>query len=149
MDQNSEIIGGIGVTIDADYSPLEKTFQDAEGAAQKAGEDIASAVGAGAAAGAEQANLFGDAIDRIPWADASGQINLFTTELEPFAAAMGGASEAAGAAGAGLGDFAKSADEAAKSSSEGADKSESLLKTLLEFGGIALSVETLKEFATE
>lgn len=44
---------------------------------------------------ATQLSLFGDALDGIPWADATGQLNLFTDELEPFSA---GATTAAVAA---------------------------------------------------
>lgn len=45
-------------------------------------------VGSAAMAAAEQLDLFGNAVSGIPWADATGQLNLFTDELEPFDAAL-------------------------------------------------------------
>lgn len=37
---------------------------------------------------AEQLALFSDALNGIPWAEANGQLNLFTDELEPLAAGI-------------------------------------------------------------
>lgn len=41
----------------------------------------------------EQLNLFADAMDAIPFADATGQLNMFTDELEPLAGAASEASQ--------------------------------------------------------
>jgi hypothetical protein len=161
MADNNEIIGGIGVNVSADFSDLGADFDAAVALAVSQGQTLAEAIQSAMAtpdvtpvtdalesiapaaqSAAEQLSLFGAAADNIPFADAAGQLNLFTTEIEPFTAGVQAAGEAAQAAGAPIHDLGEHAKEA----HEGAH---SLLETLLEFTGIEIGIEALKEFASE
>lgn len=157
MADNNEIIGGVGVNISGDFSDLAGDFEAAVALAVSQGQTLAEAIQSAMAtpdvtpvtdalesiapavsAAAEQLNLFGAAADNIPWADAAGQLNLFTTELEPFTAGMEGAQAATDAFVPSLSGVVEQADAATVSST-------SLLTTLLEFAGIELTFEALKD----
>jgi hypothetical protein len=149
-----------------------------------------SAAGEAAQSAAQQLNLFGEAV-RVPFAEASGQLNMFTTELEEF----GGAAEKAGetekqfSAGAqavidkqhelehavhesasvlteiydaykrgevgaeelarAQRELAEAVSKTAESEHEAESESKEFLEKILEFAGITVSIEALKEFATE
>lgn len=158
-DNNSEIIGGIGVTIRGDFGDLGADFDAAVALAVQQGATLAeaiqsamarpdvtpvtdamNAIGPAAQAAAEQMSLFGDAADNIPFANAAGQLNLFTTELEPFTAGMQAASDTTAAAVVPVQSLSEVASDAAQSTA-------GLLTTLLQFVGIQASIEALKEFA--
>lgn len=141
----AETIGGIRVTVGADYSDLQTDLQAAEDQAQQSASAIAEAMNSaatgsdalnesmGAAAdttgnAAEQLSLFAADADAIPFADASGQLNLFTDDLETFAGSTNNAAESVAALSdeadsaipplEGLTDETKDATEAAEGSGD-------------------------------
>ena len=114
MADGGEIIGGVVVTVGADFSDLDAQFEAAVARAVADGSTLAEAIsaamkvpdasavvdafsqaGAAAQAAATQIGLFDDAA-HVSWADAAGQLNLFTTELEPIAAAAQKAADGLG-----------------------------------------------------
>lgn len=99
------------------------------------------AAGAAAEQAAEQMSLFDEAA-HVPYADASGQLNLFTTELEPIPEAAAAGAEA-------VKKFGEAEEEAGHEGEHAAHGTHELLKELLEFAGIELTIEALKEFAIE
>lgn len=72
------------------------------GTESSAAADGLSAIGNAASGAAEQLGLF-DAEIQVSYADAAGQLNLFTTQLEPIAGAAQSAAEAAAALGDAVG----------------------------------------------
>jgi len=71
-DSGSENIGGVNVSIGADYSPLEAAFSAAESKAEQAGKDIADALVSGASSAGDVAAELTDQLDAIgPAADGA------------------------------------------------------------------------------
>ena len=72
MSPGGENIGGMNVSIDADYSPLAAAYSTAQSMSQTAGTDIANALADGAAAGADVGQQIADSLTPItPAANAS------------------------------------------------------------------------------
>lgn len=87
----------------------------------------------------EQLTLFGEQVESIPFADANGQLNLFTDELEPFGAAAGNAAKS-------VGDLAE-AEVAEGEAAAGAEKeTASLGDKFTELAEALVITEALKEF---
>jgi hypothetical protein len=118
-----ENIGGINVSIGADYSPLQAAFSTAEDLAQKAGADIADAL----ASGASSAGNVGDVI--------SGQLEQ-----------IGPAADDAGSSLEGFSGEATDAGEAAESS---ASKLAELAEQMTAVGEALIITEGLKELGEE
>ena len=113
-------------------------------------------LGGQAAAVSAQMNLFGDALNDVPFADAAGQLNLFANELEPVGAFT--ADVADGVAEASeqtrswkdvLSDLVDKLTETSAAEESAAENASSLFKELLAFAGIAVSLEALKEMVVE
>jgi hypothetical protein len=156
-DDSSEMIGGVSVGIRGDFSDLGADFEAAVALAVSQGQTLAEAIQSAMAtpdvtpvtdalntiapaaqAAAEQMNLFGAAADNIPFADAAGQLNMFTTELEPFAGATQSAAQATA-------DLASKTSEIKPAAEEAASGTSNLLKSLLQFAGIDATIEGVKD----
>jgi hypothetical protein len=125
------------------------TLAEALAAVGEGAQSIATTVeqtGQAAEAAAEQLSLFDEALS-VPFADAAGQLNLFSTELETFGATAQQAGTDAQTAADSVHQVATAAEEEGEKAHEANEGTSELLKTLLEFAGISVSVEALKEFA--
>lgn len=102
MADNGENIGGINISIDGDYSPLQAKFQAAQTEAQKAGADIADALASGAAGAGDIGEELAGQLGQIPPAadDAASGLNNFSGAAE-------GAGQSAEGAGSGLSKLAE------------------------------------------
>jgi hypothetical protein len=97
-----ENIGGINVSIGADYSPLQSAFSTAEDLAQKAGADIADALVSGASSAGNIGDVLSEQLEQIgPAADDAG------SSLEGFAGDATDAGEAAEGSASKLGELAE------------------------------------------
>jgi hypothetical protein len=166
MADGTEDLGGVAISIDGDYSALAAAFSNAETLASAAGEAIADSFTAGVAdsneltsavqqtgdaakAAGAQMSLFGDDVEAIPFADVNGQLNLFTDELEPLTSGMNQAADAADSAAAAVGHFGDAEEEASPATHEAASGVNDLFEAMMAFAGVEISVEALKDFATE
>lgn len=139
------------------------TLADALATASQSAQTVAAGVeevGSAAGVAAQQLSLFDEAI-AVPYADAAGQLNLFTTELEP----IGGAATAAAAGVDALKDSQAAVGEGAEKAAAGEKELEEaahgagsaahaegielgeLAHKFAELAGIALTIEALKAFA--
>ena len=138
MADGSENIGGIDVSVGLDYADVAAAFATIQNQAQGAGESIAEAFNSGAGG----VTTFDDAVQ-----SASASISGCTQETLDQIAALQAAGEAEDAAAAKAKEEGAAQNEAAEAAAESAEKHGELLKTLLEFAGITLGIEALKEFA--
>jgi hypothetical protein len=138
MPDGSENIGGIDVSVGLDYSDVAADFATIQDQAQGAGEGIAEAFNSGAGG----VTTFDEAVQ-----SAAGSVYACTQETLDQIAALQAAGEAEDAAAAKAKEEAAAQNEAANAAAESAEKHGELLKTLLEFAGITVGIDALKEFA--
>lgn len=166
----ADSLADLFVSLTADTSDFQKSFQDAASLADaslQAIEDAASAAGQGVADGLQagvaglealsakldetassvteassQMDLFGSALDGVPFADAAGQLNLFTDELETIP-------QAAGSAVSSLQDLSEAQSQVTESAGEAESALGSMREQLLEFGEALAITEGLHEFGVE
>ena len=167
-DSGSENIGGINVSVSADYSGLQAEFEQIQAQAQDSGEQIASSFEAGghsvtglddAVTGATASfQEFSDAAQSVINEQAELEANAAqaastlqelyqgfqqgTVSAETLARAQEDLQES-------LKQLAPAAEEVGHASEEGANGLSELLKAGLELGGIVVGVEALKALAEE
>ena len=159
-----ENIGNLSVGVTADLSDVDQALNQFIERATGAGADIADAMkqfmdmaaasvdgfGASATTAGEQLSLFGSTINDIPFADASGQLNLFTTELEqviPAATGAAGATQIASTEVANLTAQTMPAAEATMSLATAMGELGQQLQGIAVLAGIAAAVEQLGQAA--
>ena len=105
-------------------------------------------LGGAAMAAAEQLDLFGSAVSGIPWADATGQLNLFTDELEPFDAALNATAAAAEGAAKGATDLGSAAETAAPQVADADTSTKDLIQSLVGLGAALAIVRQIQDLGT-
>jgi len=115
-----------------------------------------SEVGKSATDAAEQMALFGEALDQIPFAEASGQLNLFTTELEPISGQTEAVSESIQTAEEStrswkdiLSALIDKLTETGEAEAHAENHAAEFAKEMLALAGIGLSLEAAKEMIVE
>lgn len=97
---------------------------------------------------AQQLNLFGDALESVPWADANGQLNLFANELEPLEAGLSGASQAAQGTATGVAGVGTAATAATPPINEAGVSLTDFVKGMLALQASLAALAGLKDFAS-
>lgn len=128
----------------ASVSASMNTAQTATAGAVSSFEDLQQPV----QEGAQQLNLFGDALDSVPWADANGQLNLFTDELEPLEAGLSGASQAAQGTATGVAGVGTAATAATPPINEAGVSLTDFVKGMLALQASLAALAGLKDFAS-
>ena len=160
-DDGSENIGGVNISIGADYSDLKDAFSDAQQAAAAAGDSIAQSFTAAASATTDfdsavaalvaSGSTLESAMDQCASmlgevgtsADtAAGSVSDFG---DAAAAAGGAADDAAG----GIGGMSEATNAAAESAGEAGSKLGEMAEQLLAVGEALAITEGLKEFGEE
>ena len=135
--QGMENIGAIGVTIDADYSPLQAAFQQAQNDATAAGKNISDALSEGASSGADLGQQLADSLEAVPAA------------ADDAATALGGVSEAAGHAATSEDEATTSTQDLGAAAQESGGKLGDMAEKLIAVGEALAITEGLKEFGLE
>lgn len=141
---DEEIIGGIGVTIGADYSSLTAAFSIAQDLAQTAGGDIADALAQGGAAAADLGTQISDGLEPVAGAatEAAGG-------LDDLATASGGASDAASDLAGTLPQASAAAEEVGASGHEGASGLAEMAEQMAAVGEALVITEGMTELGSE
>ena len=134
-----ELIGSVGIAIEGDYSGLQSDFDAAIALAVERGATLGEAIkaalqvpdttpleealknvapafdaaGSAAEAASQQLSLFDQAM-HVDYADSTGQLNLFATELEPISGSASDAASGLGSMDSALGTVAGDASSAAE-----------------------------------
>jgi hypothetical protein len=127
MSPGGENIGGMNVSIDADYSPLAAAYSTAQSMSQTAGTDIANALADGAAAGADVGQQIADSLTPI------------TPAADDAATAIGGMGNAAGGAAAPIAEMGSTSEESAS-------KLSGMVAQLTAVGSALAVTDGLREF---
>ena len=122
-DVNSEIIGGIGISITGDYSDLKASYSQAQSDAAAAGQAVAGA--------------FNDGVDSVA---SAGTV---------VSEALTGIGEAADSTDASLGNFSEAAEAAGESSGQAAGTLGEMAEQLTAIGEALVITEGLSEFGSE
>ena len=161
-----ENIGNLSVGVTADLSDVDQALNQFIERATGAGADIADAMkqfmdmaaasvdgfGASATTAGEQLSLFGTTINDIPFADASGQLNLFTTELEQIIPAATGAASGMQEAAQGVHQLTTATQEATVPAQGLVSSLEELgrnLQSLALLAGVSYAIEAFGKNALE
>ena len=137
MSPGGENIGGMNVSIDADYSPLAAAYSTAQSMSQTAGTDIANALADGAAAGADVGQQIADSLTPI------------TPAADDAAAALGGMGDAASGAGDDAGAAAAPVAQLGAAAETAGGSIAQMSEQLLAMGEALAITEGLREFGSE
>lgn len=160
-DDGSENIGGVNISIGADYSDLKDAFSDAQQAAAAAGDSIAQSFTTAASATTDfdsavaalvaSGSTLESAIDQC-----ASMLEEVGTSADTAAGSVSGFGDAAAAAGGaaddaagGIGGMSDAANEAAESAGEAGSKLGEMAEGLLAVGEALAITEGLKEFGSE
>ena len=157
-DSTSEVIGGVAVQITGDYSSLQADFAAAASQAADSGQSIADAFNQGAAAAGQDVATLSDSLGTLD--SSSETAGEAATELGASMEAAGAQTQSlaeildsAGGAAESLAPPMEEASESVKETGEAAQESEghvrNLLSTFLEFEGIRLGAEEMRDFVEE